>query len=178
MTTKQEIIDKILKVKALADRGNGGEKLNAQAFIEALMQKYDVTEDELEYQTELKLVWFRYSSKYPMSRKLLLQVSYSVVGADRNLYRPGKGNKIGVECTKAEAIEIEAKFGFYKALMNKELNYFLLAFFNKHSIFPPSKEDLIKDEEEAKKKRDEIDLEKLMSVMQGMDDASYRKQLR
>ncbi len=41
---KEELIKKI---KALADRGVGGEKENAQKLLKELMQKYNINEEEI-----------------------------------------------------------------------------------------------------------------------------------
>ena len=43
MSEKIEILNKL---KALADHGIGGEKENAQVFLERLMKKYNVTEEK------------------------------------------------------------------------------------------------------------------------------------
>ncbi len=44
---KSEIIDKILKVKALAERGASGERNNATKLLQSLMKKYGITESDL-----------------------------------------------------------------------------------------------------------------------------------
>lgn len=45
--TKQQIIDRIMKVKALADRGVAGERIAAQQLLETLMKKYKIDEADL-----------------------------------------------------------------------------------------------------------------------------------
>ena len=45
--SKEEILDKLVKLKALADRGVGGEKTNAQAFLDATMKKHGYTLDDV-----------------------------------------------------------------------------------------------------------------------------------
>lgn len=44
--TKEEIIEKLKKLRRLADGGVDGEKDNAQRRIEELMSKYGITEDD------------------------------------------------------------------------------------------------------------------------------------
>ena len=42
--SKQQIIDRIMKVKALADRGTDGERTAAQRLLEEMMEKYHIDE--------------------------------------------------------------------------------------------------------------------------------------
>lgn len=42
MSNKTEVLQKL---KALAERGVGGEKANAQALLDKLMAKYDIKEE-------------------------------------------------------------------------------------------------------------------------------------
>ena len=48
MTERERLLEKLGKVKALADRGEGGEKESAERTLAALMKRYGVTEEELE----------------------------------------------------------------------------------------------------------------------------------
>lgn len=48
MNHKEELLEKIKKIKALADQGVGGEKTTAQAMLERLMQERGITEADLE----------------------------------------------------------------------------------------------------------------------------------
>ena len=47
MTERERLLEKLGKVKALADRGEGGEKESAERTLAALMKRYGVTEEEL-----------------------------------------------------------------------------------------------------------------------------------
>ena len=59
MTEKEAILKKL---KALADRGEGGERENAAALLEKLMQKYGISEEELNREREQDY-FFSYSQE-------------------------------------------------------------------------------------------------------------------
>ena len=48
MENRQKIIEKLVKIKALAERGIGGEQQTAQVMYAALKEKYKVTDAEIE----------------------------------------------------------------------------------------------------------------------------------
>ena len=48
MTEREELLKRLERVKALAERGVGGEKENAEALLKRLMAKYGISEDDIE----------------------------------------------------------------------------------------------------------------------------------
>ena len=122
MTDREQLLQKVKKIQALAERGDRGEKESAAALLERLMKQYGITESELsEHRRER--AWFRF--KTPLERKLLNQVIYTVTGriayscVGRYTNRPRK--MLGIDCTAAERLEIEISFEFYNAALEKEL---------------------------------------------------------
>lgn len=80
---------------------------------------------------------FSYNGKHEI--KLLRQCMYKVMGAksDRTAYKPyGRRQKIGIYCTKAQKIEIELEFEFYRNVFYEELSTFMDAFIQAQKIFP------------------------------------------
>lgn len=130
---KKELLKKL---HTLAERGaTEGEKAAARERLENLLQKYDIDDAELADDV-LDLHWF--TCKDAMERKLFYQVC-NKVNKDRVTYRrnygAGQRTTRGVKCTKAEALQIEIEYDFYKTLWHEELDFFLLAFIQKHQIF-------------------------------------------
>lgn len=153
------------KIKALADRGYGGEKENAQAILERLMAKHGISEADLEAD-KIKTHWFRYREE--LDKWLLGQIIYMVTGKvpfgckGRYTNRPRKER--GIDCTEAERMEIEANYEFFKAHMQKELELFRAAFANKNRLFPDKTQE---DTEE-----EPFDMEqalKIGAIMEGLD---------
>ena len=57
MTDKEREL--LIKIKALAEHGVGGEKINAQKMLEKLMKKLDITTEDLE-NNDLQVFHFKY----------------------------------------------------------------------------------------------------------------------
>lgn len=76
---REKVIKKLGKIKALAERGMGGEKETAMRMYEELKRKYDISPDEAEAAlNKLEKRWFSYSTK--LEEELLLQIFYKVTG--------------------------------------------------------------------------------------------------
>lgn len=121
------------KIKALADRGIGGEKVNAQKLLEDLLKRHNINLDDVD--NEKRETYF-FTLLPGESHNLLFQIAgkvnkkiktYGRVPEDKIKELSLKGNYF-VECTLAEYIEIEAMYGLYKPLYKKELDVFFYAF--------------------------------------------------
>lgn len=131
-------LSKLKKLKALAERGIGGEKENAQALLDKLCAKYEISPKSLDEEEERKLRWFRYRKGAPF-RKLLAQCIFKVMGKESKTYGPGESRKreFATECTAAEAIEIELDYEFYANALQIEITRLTEMFIQKNSLFPP-----------------------------------------
>lgn len=155
------------KIRALAERGVGGEADNAEEILRRLMEKYGVSEDELD-EEERRRHDFEYHGKE--QETLLRQVVYKVTGGYAyNLVYRASGRRVktrpGADCTAAEKVEIEFLFDFYTRLWERERAAFLSAFIQKHRIFA------IRDDIEPKEVSRE-ELLKMQALMLGMSDES------
>lgn len=123
--------------EAHAERGVGGEKTTAQKKLAKLLKDNGINSlDELQKE-EYEYTIFSYNGKHEI--KLLRQCMYKVMGAksDRTAYKPyGRRQKIGIYCTKAQKIEIELEFEFYRNVFYEELSTFMDAFIQAQKIFP------------------------------------------
>ena len=179
MTERERLLEKLGKVKALADRGEGGEKESAERTLAALMKRYGVTEEELE-DTRTTIHWIRYKTDW--ERRLLGQLAYMHLGTGHSFGCVGRYTKrprkeVGIECTPAQYIEIEADFAFYSEAMKEEMELFYSAFLQKNMLFPPP--ELAAEPTEAEKEEWE-DMErmwKIHSMMNGMDRHTRHKAL-
>lgn len=134
----EKTIQRIKKLQALAERGVGGEKETAAVMLQKMLEKNGISSlDELA-EEEYEYTLFSYRGKHEI--KLLKQCFYKVMGAksDRTTYRThGTRQKIGIYCTKAQRIEIELEFEFYRNVFYEELSTFMDAFIQAQKIFPP-----------------------------------------
>lgn len=128
-------IERLRKLHALAEQGDAGERENAKVLLEKLMKKYNVSEASLD---DGELGLHELSYKTPYERKLIHQLIYKIA-PDRTMYsyKSGKGKRsiIVLECTQAEAMQIQIEFEFYRTLWEEELELFFVAFVHKHQIF-------------------------------------------
>lgn len=126
---------KLLKIKALAERGEGGERESALKLYQKLLKKYDIDEESLQ-RDKLNKHWFTYHSD--IEENLLVQIFYMVTGDPEYFRRKSKtrGNQCGCMCTDFEKTEIRFYFEFYKDALKEELEAFLMAFKLKNHLFP------------------------------------------
>lgn len=175
MNEKQILLAK--KLKALADRGIGGEKLNAQNMLDAHLKKHGIAYEDIEAEA---LHDFYYNVDGIFS-KLLHQIACRVRYGIRVFGIPKKdvkkhklpGNFI-IECTTAEYIEIDLMYDIYKKLYESELDVFYTAFLAANDLLarPPvtkSYEDLSPEDQEKQ--------DRAAKMAQAVKTATIRKQL-
>ena len=129
-------IELLKKLKALAERGEGGEKEGAERKLRELMEKYHVEDADLD-DNALVMNEFRYRG--PEELNILQQVAYKVLGhlPKMRSYSAGRGSKttILIESTEAQKIQILIEFEFFRSLWEEEKSLFLKAFIQKHRLF-------------------------------------------
>ena len=112
--TQEALLQKIKHIQALAERGERGEKDRARELLARLMEKYSLTEADLENE-RVETAWFTYHDE--LERRILQQIIYAVTGKPSfgcvGTYTNRKRKKRGVECTAAEKLEIEANHAFF-----------------------------------------------------------------
>lgn len=133
----EKTVQRIKKLQALAERGVGGEKTTAEKMLKKMLEKNGISSlDELK-EDEVEYFLFSYKGRHEI--KLLKQCMYKVLGYSNHteFYRTaGTRQKIGIYCTKAQRIEIELEFEFYRNVFYEELPSFMNAFIQAQSIFP------------------------------------------
>ena len=172
MTDQKE---RLKKLYALALRGVGGEKEQAQALLEKLLKKYAMSLDELD---EEKIIEYHLTYHGKEQRKLLIQTVYKVLGDTSSMFGlcySASGREcrtvLGVRCTEAQKIEIEFLFDFYTRVWEKERAALLEAFIQKHDIF-----GRLKEGEKARELSTE-EMLKLQALMRGLSDEKPLKQI-
>lgn len=174
MSNKTELLQKI---KALADRGIGGEQESAQALLTRLMAQYGINERELEGERR-ETAFFAYSQE--TERRLLNQIIYMVTGSGGSgcvgSWSGRKRKKLGADVTAAERLEIDMNYSFFKEAMKKELEIFFSAFANKNRLFP-SPDKVAERDDEDPTEEDLVRAEKVAAMMGGMERHTLRKQI-
>ncbi len=161
------IITKLKKIYTLALEGESGEKVTAEAKIQELCQKYNVSLKDLEDDRE-EMVDAFFSYKTDRESALLRQIIYKVTGLEE-IYRVYseswvKQKKYKIQCTVSQQIEIEILYDFYKKLYKKEEELFYQAFTIKHNIYPESANCA------SSEKPDAETLRKMLHLVMGLSD--------
>ena len=107
-------------------------------MLQRLLEKNGISTLEGLEKDEEEYFLFSYKGKHEI--KLLKQCVYKVMGySDHTTYYRTRGTrqKIGIYCTKAQRIEIELEFEFYRNVFYEELPSFMNAFIQAQEIFPP-----------------------------------------
>lgn len=133
---REKIAEKLKKIKALAERGEGGEKETAMKMYRELAEKYQISEEEIDAE-HLEKRWFAYKDE--QEEKLLLQIFYKVTGSTEHYVYTGKykrRKKRGCVCTELEAAGIKLLFNFYNAEYKREQKYFWMAFLSGNDLYP------------------------------------------
>lgn len=171
-----KFLDLAKKLKALADRGEGGEKENAAQMLESLIKKYGINIDDIEEETIIE-------NRFEMTKndeRLFIQVACVTV-KDVKIFGIN-GNKTArkyitlvIDCTLAQSLEIRAKFDFYKKALEKDMELLFKAFIHKNDLAISSSK---KDEEKELTHEELAELYKLSQMMKGMDKHHFLKQLQ
>lgn len=147
-----KIIETAKKLKELAERGEGGEKHNAEYYLNKHLKKHNLTlEDILQDKKELRV----FTIKNKNDLRFFTQVASSVLGDFT--YKTLK-KIIGIELTASEFFEIEGKFDFYSKAYQKELEIFYAAFIQRNHLYKkPSDDDTKKEFKElTPEKKEEL----------------------
>lgn len=172
MEDRDKIKEKLRKIKALAERGIGGEKEGALKLYNELLAKYELTDDFV-YLDEIKRYWIRFDSD--IDKKLIAQLFYKVTGDPTYYIKTDKRRHlIGFDCTDFEINEFRFYYRFYKEHLENELSIFMGAFFSKNSLFPDSTARVQYESEDKEESLEEqmawLDrMEKMRRMADGID---------
>ena len=175
-TNMSKYIELAKKLKALAERGEDGERANAQALLKRLMHKHGITADMIEQETT-EMHYFNVDEKYEW---LLLQICAVVMqsGKIQRAIFPKEvieehslpGN-IGIICTSAQCIEIDCIYSILQPHYEKEVGLFRVAFLYKHNLLYDSGEQ--KQSEYTTREQDRI-----IRIAQQVKKETVRKQIQ
>lgn len=168
--TREQAQEKLKKLKALAERGAGGEKTTAEKLYREFMEKYEIREEEI-LSEKVETHWFGYSTE--LEERLLLQIFSKVTGS-REYYtytkQYSRRKKRGCDCTEIEAAEIKLLFGFYRNEMKRELEVFMAAFIHGNHLYRDKKPEEQEGTERREPTYEEMRIAKKASLMSLMMD--------
>ena len=149
-------IQKAKKLKALADRGDGGERESAKTFYEDYLKKNNLTENDIEPQHHNRKINIKNKDYEVLLSHVILSVNpFSNINKKRGYYE--------VLLDDADYIEVIERTNFYYKAFIREKEFLFIAFMDKFkNSFMPDEEAVIKHSEVAKKMAE--DAEKLFKA--------------
>lgn len=169
-----KIEDRLRKLLALAEGGVGGEKVNAQRMLESMLEKHDMSVEDISDDL-IETYWFKYKGK--LEKRLLYQIINSV-SKNADLWKHRKRRETtGADVTKTQMLEIELKFECYKKALNDDIDSLFTAFIHTNKIYPLSDEVDDEDESELQTPEEKARLFKIAQMMQGMDKVEILKSI-
>lgn len=178
----EKIIELAKKLKALADKGVGGEKENAAEKLQALLQKHGLTIEDIEGE-KVKEFTFHVTEE---QRTFFYQILANVLGKTPDVKQWTKNpSAIGVKdknwknakfihVTPAEYIEIKEKFEFYYSEYRKEESIFYSAFIQKNALWRKSTGE---NSEKELTPEEKAELWKIFQYMETIERKTIQKKL-
>lgn len=182
MDAIDKIKNKLRKLKALADRGVDGEADNAQRLLAEVAQKYGIILDELDLEAEEQI---RFTVKLPKQwqsdifRQLVALMRMEKCGDPYNIevlkFYSFKSNpkQFYIHCTKAEWLELAAKYEVLASDYEKQIKSFTLAFLMRNKLLLPPRDN--HNKKLTQKEREEYFRASILS--QGIEKSAMNKQL-
>jgi hypothetical protein len=153
---KDEILNKLRKIKALAEGGDIGEKSAAEEMLRKLMVKYGVSEEDLNSEKESVHYFCIHGCK---CKELFRQVAIIYCGVDRMHYfgndaqdkaakvirrmakdRP-KGSNMGVICTSAKFLELQYAYDIFQKSFDQHVEGLFYGFLDTNNLLAPYNPD-------------------------------------
>ena len=170
----ETVKDKLLKIKALADKGCAGEAINAKLLLDKLLDKYNLTIDDLSG-VELKNRRFN----VPKNKMFLFyHIVYNVIGkrAEDLFYYGKKTTAQYAKVTDFEYLEISSMANFHFRQLDKELRKqqktITGAYIYKHSLTVKS------EDADDRAVRSDEELLAMLKAIDDLEDIYYRKQIK
>lgn len=159
-----KVRQRILNLIRLAEGGIGGEKINAETFLQDLLDKYGLHIDDFREDEKIEYT-IRYRTVY--EKKLMFAVLRKVCNRDTIEYRQQHGARsfILMELTKVEKAEYDYLWDIYQREMWKHMDAANIAFIQGNRIWAANPID--KDNSECKppSKREKEIIEKARALI-------------
>lgn len=170
---KNRIIERLLKIKALFERGKEGERENARKLLNSLMEKYGIKPEDLDSDKQELYMAFTGNGDFDVDLfvqvaakqfrgrnnhdvKTLTNVPKHLIKQFSELGHGPANSNVAIKCTKADFIEIVSAFEIYKEDLRKQAETFFYAYLDANDLLVPASDE--------KKEPTEEELERAVSA--------------
>ncbi len=181
---RNKIIELAKKIKALAEKGKGGERNAAKEKLERICQKYNISESELSISDITKNYYIVINDSN--ERELLINVCCMILNVPGFKWKE-KNNCVCINITQPEYENINNAFEYYRDMYNDYKRYLMQGIISRHAIgyipkhqtytqeniqqdIPPTPSEDIKVEEKEQKTEENDD--KTSSESKNSEDKS------
>jgi len=166
-----EAKSRLVKLLALAQRGIGGEAVNARKLLESALQRAGLTVADLGDGKRSDQAW---AFRGTVERQLLGQIIWTVLGNGGVVYKHRRGRKLSGIVTPEERVRIDMLWTAHRRALRKELDLLCSAYIHAQRLFPkdaPEAEERELTEDEQKR------LERMAAMMMGIERVHVHLQL-
>ena len=165
----EKIKSRLKKLLNLANRGLGGEKKNAKTKLNLLLEKYNLSIDDLENWKKRYEYKARYRTKH--ERSLIVRI-YENIRPEINTYIDFKKKRFCVlELSKSEQIEFRLTYEIYRKALRKELERTFKGFLVSQNLFLKAERSQTLSEDDME------DFMKTKKRSMDIDEINIRKQI-
>lgn len=179
---ESKILTLAKKLKALSDRGIGGEKENAAAMLMALCKRHNIDPSLLE--ENVKRDHQIYLPDTDFDKRFFVQIASSVLGGSFQFFsykykmkRCAGKKRFGITCTDSEFIEIMGKYKFFYDHYQNEVDVFYKAFIQTNKLFQKRDGAESDGEERELTPEEKAEIWKISNMMNGMERKVFLKQI-
>lgn len=128
---RNKIIELAKKIKALAEKGKGGEKNAAKEKLEKICEKYNISESEISISEERKNYYIIINDSN--ERELLINVSCMILDVPGFKWKE-KNKCVCIHLTQIEYDNITSAFEYYRDMYNDYKRYLIQGIISRHAI--------------------------------------------
>lgn len=180
---RNELLDKIRKLQALAERGIDGERISAEKRLAEIMDKYGITWEEIDNE-EKRFIW--YSAKGKDWKMLITQllginkIHFAIIESTnrskrakiiRYHYPPRREENVLIECTYSKFIELTTAYEIFQRSFDEHYESFVYAFLDKNHLLAEGDADYDPTPEDVKR------YERSRMMIRGIEKAEINKQI-
>ncbi|QIG63744.1 hypothetical protein DAC20_256 [Bacteroides phage DAC20] len=184
MEINDNIIQKILKLKELSERGaTEGEINNATRVLQFNLDKYGITLDDI-IKNEGERVTYSFSYSTAQEKVILTQCMGNLFGSDSDIFKESYRYKNGtmkfyLNLTKSEYAIFSDFYNFHREQFKRQLkdmeDKLLMAYLHNQDLFDKNKENNSSSKKESKYSFK--DMMVILAMADSMKTNSYRKSI-
>ncbi|MCT4665631.1 MAG: hypothetical protein N4A45_10395 [Flavobacteriales bacterium] len=168
--------DKLSKLYELTKRGVDGEKVNAEFMLNRLLEKHDLTIEDIDQETP-KERYYPYTGL--LKKKIILQIIYKVSN-NESIYGVKGYKEIAAKVTDYQHVQILEMIDFHFENFEKERKQFLKdftdAYVQKHRLFGEPSEESLKTKKPLTAEEKQA-IWRMMNIKECLSNKTYTKKL-